>query len=387
MPEPRCSAGDSVTGVRATGAGAVTTDPIAWAARFRARLGQQRVPVAGSLELTRRCNLDCAHCYLGSRRERQAGRDDEMSTPWVLGLLDQLAEAGCLNLLITGGDPMIRPDSTEIYSRARQLGLLVTVFCNGTLVSDGVVEVFRQLPPQMVEISIYGNRASTHDRVTRMPGSQTTLLSAVERLKAAGVRVGIKTVLMTMNQSELGSMRRLARDLDVPFRMDAAIMPCLQPSECRPEEYRIDAVRAAELELDDKETKETWKRYAVRVPSGAADNRLYQCGAGRTNFAISPEGMISPCLVMPHVAYDLRERKFADVWAEEMASTIGQSASTGYPCHSCAVRAACTACPATHRLETGREDLPGGHSCDAAQRRWQILGLGAKGDTMEAETP
>lgn len=376
-----------MTAALASGAPERATDPIEWAARFRARLGQQRVPSAGSLELTRRCNLDCVHCYLGSRVERQAGRDDEMPTRVILDVLDQVTEAGCLNLLITGGDPMVRPDFAEIYSRARQLGLLVTVFCNGTLISDTVIDVFRRLPPQMVEISIYGNRASTHDRVTRMPGSHATLLDAVKRLKKANVRVGLKTVLMTLNQGELSAMRRLASDLDVPFRMDAAIMPCLQDSDCRPHDYRMDAVRAAELELHDTETRESWKRYAARVPIAATNERLYQCGAGRTNFAISPEGLISPCLVMPHVAFDLRGRSFADVWAEEMADAIGQPASTEYPCHACSVRAACTACPATHRLDTGREDQPGSHSCEAALRRWQLLGLEADRDTMTAEAP
>ena len=383
MSAPRCSAGESMEVEEA----APTTDPIEWLARFRARLGHERVPVAGTMELTRRCNLDCSHCYLGSRKERGATRGGEMSTELALDLVEQIAEAGCLSLLLTGGDPMIRPDFAEIYGRARRLGMLVTVFCNGTLISDRVVEEFRQLPPQMVEISIYGSRAATHDRVTRMPGSLTTLLAAVERLKSADIRVGLKTVLMTLNQSELDAMRRMARELEVPFRMDAAIMPCLHPSDRRPIDYRMDAIRAVELELDDPETRETWQRYAARVPASPADDRLYQCGAGRTNFAISPEGMLSPCLVMPHVAHDLRDRRFADIWAEEMVSSIGQAATNGYPCHDCSVRAACTACPATHRLETGREDLPGSHACAAANRRWQLLGLDAVEGTMEADKP
>ena len=383
MSAPRCSAGDSVVAEEP----APTTDPIEWLARFRARLGHERVPVAGTMELTRRCNLDCSHCYLGSRNERGASRSGEMSTELAIDLLEQIAEAGCLNLLLTGGDPMIRPDFAEIYARARRLGMLVTVFCNGTLVSDRVVELFRQLPPQMVEISIYGSRPATHDRVTRMPGSLTSALAAVERLKGADIRVGLKTVLMTVNQSELGAMRRMARELEVPFRMDAAIMPCLHPSERHPTDFRMDAIRAVELELDDPETRNIWKQYAARVPASPTDDRLYQCGAGRTNFAISPEGMLSPCLVMPHVAHDLRDRRFADLWAEEMASSIGQAATEGYPCHDCSVRAACTACPATHRLETGREDLPGSHACAAANRRWQLLDLDGEEGTMKAETP
>ena len=383
MSGPRCAAGDIVTVDRSAG----SVDPMEWAAVFRARVAKQRVPVAGTLELTRRCNLDCSHCYLGSRDERATHRSAEMSTDFTLDVLAQIAEAGCLNLLITGGDPMVRPDFPEIYVQARQLGMMVTVFCNGTLVSSTIVECFREHPPQMVEMSLYGSRAETHDRVTQMPGSWQTLLETVERLKRAEVKVGLKTILMNPNQTELGAMRQLAHGLDVPFRMDAAIMPCLHPSDRSPTELRMEPRRSVELELEDEETMASWRKYALRVTSAAADNRLYQCGAGRTNFAISPEGLLSPCLVMSHAIFDLRDQKFSDLWAREMPGEMGKLASNGYPCHDCSVRAACTACPATHRLETGHEDVPGPHACIAARRRWQLLELDTVEGTMDAETP
>jgi radical SAM protein with 4Fe4S-binding SPASM domain len=386
MAEPRCSAADPLGAERAEKDGAGVLDPIEWASRFRAQSARERVPVSGSLELTHRCNLDCIHCYLGTRKEREAGRGSELETPEILDLLQQMTDAGCLNLLLTGGDPMIRPDFAEIYARARRLGLLVTVFCNGTLVTDAVVDQFRRLPPQMVEISLYGSRASTHDRVTRMPGSFETTITAVERLTDAGVRVGLKTVLMTLNQLELDSMRQKARRLGLPFRMDAAIMPCLGQSARKPEDYRVDARRAVELELEDDATRESWHRYAARIPAAPTTNRLYQCGAGTTNFAISPDGRLSPCLVMPQAGLTLRDRSFAAVWADEIAQSIARPAPPDYPCHRCTVRASCTACPATHRLDTGREDVPADQSCASARHRWQLVGLAENDRTMGTET-
>jgi radical SAM protein with 4Fe4S-binding SPASM domain len=280
----------------------------------------------------------------------------------------------------------MRPDFAEIYAHARRLGLLVTVFCNGTLVNDATVDQFRRFPPQMVEISLYGSRAPTHDRVTRAPGSFETTVDAIGRLTAAGVRVGLKTVLMTLNQLELESMRQLARRLDLPFRMDAAIMPCLHRSAQKPEDYRVDARCAVELELTDDATRESWRRYAARIPPAPANDRLYQCGAGRTNFAITPDGRLSPCLVMPQAGFELRDRNFAAVWAHEIAQSIARPAPRDYPCHRCAVRASCTACPATHRLDTGSEDVPADQSCASAHRRWQLVQLAENDRTMGTET-
>ena len=100
-----------------------------WIDRFNHAVVARRVPVSGMIELTRRCNLKCVHCYLGEGEDR-SGRG-EMSTAQVLDVIDQITEAGCLYLSITGGDPMMRRDFPEIYRHARQNGLLVTVMCDG----------------------------------------------------------------------------------------------------------------------------------------------------------------------------------------------------------------------------------------------------------------
>src|SRR5258708_5136124 len=125
----------------------------AWAEQFQIRVASDRVPLSGLLELTSRCNLRCVHCYLGPQDVYWAKREQELSTAQVLSIIDQITAAGCLYLGITGGDPMVRPDFPVIYTRARQNGLLVTVLCNGILVRDSVVELFKKYPPSCVEIS------------------------------------------------------------------------------------------------------------------------------------------------------------------------------------------------------------------------------------------
>ena len=139
-------------------------------AEFSSKAERLRIPFSGSIDLTHRCNLDCVHCYLGPRAERRTGAA-EMSTGRILSLLDEITDAECLNLLITGGDPLIREDFPVIYSHAKKNGLLVTIFTNGTLLTDRVLDLFVDLPPLEVEISIYGATAPTYEKITRVPGS------------------------------------------------------------------------------------------------------------------------------------------------------------------------------------------------------------------------
>ena len=152
------------------------------------RASAARVPLAGTLDLTRRCNLRCVHCYLGPQEGVRAAGDREMSTAQVLAILDQVVDAGCLHLLITGGDPLLRRDFPEIYRHARLSGLDVTVFTNGTPVTDRIIELFRELPPRVVEVTLYGATAGTYERITGVPGSFERCLAGVRRLHDGGVR-------------------------------------------------------------------------------------------------------------------------------------------------------------------------------------------------------
>jgi len=134
---------------------------------FNQKSAKLRIPLSGSLELTRHCNLSCIHCYAtdssgdilpGDSRQR------EMETTKILSVIDEICEAGCLYLLITGGEPLLRKDFPEIYRYAKRKGLVITVFSNGILIKEEIIELFKVLPPHVVEISLYGATAETYEK-------------------------------------------------------------------------------------------------------------------------------------------------------------------------------------------------------------------------------
>ena len=135
------------------------------------KMARLRVPVSGSIELTRFCNLKCVHCYIRPVSAEEVRSTTELDTGTWLAIIDQIAEAGCLNLLITGGEPMLRSDFPAIYSHAKKKGLLVTVFTNGTLVTEEAAALFRELPPQSVEVTVYGASKQTYEGITGVAGS------------------------------------------------------------------------------------------------------------------------------------------------------------------------------------------------------------------------
>ena len=107
---------------------------------FTARSARLRVPLSGSLDLTHHCNLRCLHCYIGDHSGDMLVT--EMDTGRILSLLDEMCDAGCLYLLLTGGEPLLREDFPEIHRYAKEKGFLITVFTNGTLISDKIVKLW-----------------------------------------------------------------------------------------------------------------------------------------------------------------------------------------------------------------------------------------------------
>lgn len=339
---------------------------------FNRRAADLQVPLSGSIDLTHRCNLDCIHCYLGARNERGRDRGEELGTNRMLELVDEIADAGCLFLLLTGGEPLLRPDFPAIYRRAKERGLLVTVFTNGTLVDEGIVELFRDLPPHLVEVSVYGSTAATFERVTGVAGSHERCVRGIDALLAGGVRVGIKTILMTVNRHEFEEIERFAAGRGARFRFDAAVFPRADGDRA-PVSLRVTPREAVERELSDPARQEAWAAYYARVRGGRVSEKLYNCGAGSTGFHVDPFGALQPCIMTNHIASDLRLGDFDTGWRSIAGRIAGKLATASSACRACEKVHLCGFCPGYFSWENGAEETRSEFLCAMGHQRFQVL--------------
>ncbi|MBN1513470.1 MAG: radical SAM protein [Phycisphaerae bacterium] len=340
-----------------------------WLSAFNARAARARVPVAGMIELTRRCSLRCVHCY---NRSAAPAAGPEMTAEQVKHLVDEVVAAGCLYLTITGGDPMIRSDFPEIYAYARTRGLVVHVLCSGTLVTPHILDVFAQYPPSSVEITIYGSKAETHDRVTGVAGSFDVTWHSVRTLIAENVYVALKTLLMTHNIDEVPDIRSMAREVGCRHRVDPLVFPRFGDGERAPLGLRVPPEAVVACEMADERIREGWRKAYEKMKDLPSAEHLYECGAGRTCFFIDASGRMSPCLMMPYDKHDVLERGFEASWAE-MAGLREKKVTAEYPCRDCGMRVLCPTCPAVNRLENGSETVPCEYACRIANLRRDML--------------
>lgn len=340
--------------------------------RFRRITCEQRIPTSGALDITHRCNLRCVHCYLGPHESEERERHLEMTTEQILGVLRGAMEGGCLYLLISGGEPLLRPDFPEVYRHARELGMVVTVFTNATLVSEAHVELFSEFPPQLVEVSLYGATKATYERVTRVPNSFERCLRGIHRLLEKGIRVGLKTVVMKSNVDEVAAIENIARDLGAPFRLDAVICPRRDRGK-DPLHERIAADRAVQLEFADPERLEKLQKYYERVRDLPVPKTLFQCGAGVTNFYVEPNGILRPCLMATTIGYDAVSGGFDRAWQAAIAGVGSLQVQAEHPCYSCEKRPVCGYCPGLFELEIGMADQAADYLCELGDKRLRFL--------------
>ena len=344
-----------------------------WAAGFRRRAAEKRIPLTAMLELTSRCNLRCQHCYLGDQEAQHAKREQERNTEQVKASLQEWADAGCLYLTITGGDPMMREDFPEIYRTACELGMLVTVFCDGILVDEAMIELFKEFPPLKVEISIYGATRGTYELVTQVPRSHAEAWQGIDRLCANGIRVGLKTVVMTLNEHEVPEMEAQAEQRGLSFRFDSAIFPCLPVDSNEPIDLRVPPETAVKHDLAGPGRLQKWAANIETAGTRPQNDSLYQCGAGLTSFYADPYGKLSPCLMTRNYVYSQDGRAFEDVWHIEL-SEIRKKKRTRKDDSLCGgIQGACTHCPAMNYVETGDEETVSDYMKETARLRYETV--------------
>src|SRR5438093_7155130 len=201
-----------------------------------AKLGEQRYPLSGQWELTCRCNLHCVMCYTDCFNTPDL-IPQELSLSEIIRIMDEIHEAGCLELCLTGGEPLARRDFLDIYTYAKQKGFLVTVFTNGTLVTPKIADYWVQYPPAMIEISFHGLTEQSFDQITQGPGSYARCLEGIGLIRERNLPLALKTTGMTINRHEVLKIKefvdRLGEDGagNVQYKFGSDIRPRLDGSE------------------------------------------------------------------------------------------------------------------------------------------------------------
>jgi radical SAM protein with 4Fe4S-binding SPASM domain len=321
-------------------------------------------PIKAMFELTYRCNLKCRHCYVVPSAADEGRK--ELETKQVFEILDQLTGAGCLNAGFTGGEPFLRNDIFEILGYAQHKGLNVMVLTNGSLITPKKADRLKGLGVNKIDISFHTTNQDTFDWFTKTAGTYKKVLRSVGLLRKRGIEVFLKTTAMTINKNDLVKIRHLAvEEFGAHFRLSHEVTPawgggkepvrfCLAPEEMRRIMEAIQEDTETEFEKLDALDKENRKpRRGRRKAYQKKHDRLFNCGAGRTEVVISPYGEMRLCLDIPEPNYNILEGNFSEGW-KRLSDYVRQTQpGLSYRCGDCDLVEYCRFCPARGWLACG----------------------------------
>jgi len=270
----------------------------------------KKIPIRGSFELLFRCNLKCVHCYLPKGYLKSA---DELSFEDICHIIDEICESGCIWLQFTGGEPLLRNDFLDIYKYAKSKGFLISIFTNGTLITQEIVDCLKEYPPYCVEVSLYSLIKKTYESITGTQESFERCLQGISMLVEAGISVKIKTVLMIANKNQIADIAKYAHRLGVEYKVFPIIIPTLDGSK-DPCLLRVSTEDVTNLiNIIDKNSDK--HIFNLKYDSNTLKNEhLSSCGAGLNSFHIDALGNLTPCVILRTFTYDLRYGSFQDGW-------------------------------------------------------------------------
>ncbi len=274
---------------------------------FMKKIEEEFIPFSMTLEITLRCNLRCHHCYNFDRELPKLQHDlrPELNPQEIYKIIDEISDAGCLNLTLTGGEALIHPHFFDFVRYARNKHMALTLKSNGVLLDQDKVKNLINAEVMDMEISLYGASALTHDAFTRATGSFEKTLTGIKTAKWAGVKTAINYVLTRHNYQELEKMLEWSEAWGITLNIDPHLT------------RRYDGTLTS---LDNRLNREQLVEvYAgplsATLPAADLDpQRSVQCGCALAHGAISSRGDVYPCIGAPIPAGNIREQPFAEIW-------------------------------------------------------------------------
>jgi MoaA/NifB/PqqE/SkfB family radical SAM enzyme len=330
-----------------------------------------RLPLEGHLDLTYRCNNNCLHCWLKIPPASEK-RNNELSFDEIRVIVDEARSLGTRRWSMSGGEPMLRPDFSEIFDYITAKAVSYSLNTNGTLITPKLARQLKRKGTKMV--ALYGATKETYAHVTGNPAGFEQLMQGFSYLREEKVGFIVQLVPMKANWHEWEAMVSLAKSLSPQWRIGA---PWLYLSSCRDASVnaRISAQRlapqvAVELDRPDISYEESNQhRCGYSEPGG----RLFaSCLDRRRDFHIDPYGGMSFCSFIkdPSMRYDLRKGTVQEGW-EEFIPSLADKVHGGQEhrenCGSCELRDDCRWCAVYGWLEHGRYSAPVKYLCEVAR--------------------
>lgn len=327
------------------------------------------IPRLVAWELTRRCNLKCAHCRASAGEGGANGRD-ELSFDEAKAVVDDIASFAKPILILTGGEPLLCPYLFELIAYAKAKGLKPVIGTNATLIDDALAKRIAAAGVPRISVSIDFPTAAEHDDFRGVKGAFEATLRGIRATLAAGVEVQVNSTITKMNRDLLPRLHDLAAELGAKAFHPFLLVPTGRGKELADVELSADEYEAAlgwvcerqrtsPLELKPTDAPQYQRIVLERtgetpVPHGGQEGRTGGCLAGTGFCFISHVGDVQPCGYFDLQLGNVREKPLSAIWRESpVFDDLRHPERLKGKCGVCEYRAVCGGCRARAFARTG----------------------------------
>ena len=344
---------------------------------------QRHVPLGGTFELTPRCNLRCKMCYirLGKYEMDLIGRE-KTAEEWI-ALAKDAAEAGTLNLLITGGEPLIREDFEEIYAALSTMGFIITLNTNATLMTPDLLKLFKKYPPTATNVTLYGASSQTYERICGNPDGFDKTLNGLDLLSQVPTELEVRSTFIKDNRHELDELRAIANRYTKRFAINVMVNKAVRGAKTDVENCRLTPTqmfditeanaeyyqsinKPAEIALDknmDTDNCVQAKDYGFDLPP-----KIITCLAAKSMYWVTWDGKMLPCGSFASPYTLPFEEGFKLAW--DRLPFLFEDIMLPHECSKCKYAdGKCSNCPAILQTESGSFEKVSQYICEIAKER------------------
>ena len=308
------------------------------------------VPVKGSFELTPLCNLDCKMCYV-HLFPKQMGANERLRTieEWKQ-IIQQAADAGMIYASLTGGECLTYPGFKEVYLYLYSLGIQPDILTNGRLLTEEMIAFFKQYPPAVIQVSLYGSNEDAYEAVTGHRAFQE-VIDGIERVKEARLNLVLAVTPNRYMQKDAAALLDLVHSFNVPYVVGDTTLQAREETGRNLAEYRVELEAARKIKLLERDYALNQKTIAqvsipiTYLPVQKKKLNGLPCGGAHSSFHVNWRGELCPCIgYAPSVHCDVLKEGFAEAW-KQIVQRMHQYAPPAV-CQSCDLRQVCMTCPA-----------------------------------------
>ncbi len=309
------------------------------------------VPLVLSYNVTRECNMKCSHCYINATDKKL---EDELTTQEAKALIDQIHQVSSPLLILSGGEPLLRPDIFELIEYGSKKGLKMGLGSNGYLIDDSVAKKLKDAGIATVSISLDSNIPAQHDEFRGVTGAWEKAVNACKVLRKNGVLVQVNTTLTHDNYNQIDDIMTLAESIGVENFHLFFLVPTgrgVKLTDISPQKYEEMITKTfAKVHKHRLNVRPSCAPQFMRIAQGmGVDMRQWirGCIAGLHYCRIYANGEVTPCPYLPIKLGNIKEKSFKEIWTNaEIFKALRSPDSLKGKCGVCEYKTICGGCRA-----------------------------------------